>query len=347
MSESNLSARIRIEDLPVAEELTPEEKELLAGAGLKSFRPSLQQLEAREVPASLGFLTNLDVTDRVLTIKPQGTADNTAPVSGDNTATVRVNAADKLEVTRFGKTFTTNLTRGDVDRIVYEGQAGIDTFTNTTGIPSRFANQETGDKHITTLLTSTFTDGGRLPDSSADPEARRGGQSIEGKNQLPPLKWVGEPTGTQRWALVGKDISVPTSISSDGTFIHQILSDIPQTTREIRGTADGGLEGIDRQNNRTFYIAPGTSSAGAIDNGGPNPPDGKPHTYVYTLYALEGNLKAPEAGWSSNEMEKARQMERAIQEQSIGTAQIQGTLQADVREGWNTRENRWNPGFPK
>jgi hypothetical protein len=43
-------ARIRIDDLPVADDLTPEQEELILGAGL-SFRPSLEHLEAREVPS--------------------------------------------------------------------------------------------------------------------------------------------------------------------------------------------------------------------------------------------------------------------------------------------------------
>src|SRR5262245_17775034 len=325
---------IRIDDLPVAETLTPEQEALILGAGLKSFRPGMEALEGRDMPASLGFLTNLDFTDRVLKIQPLR--------PGDNTATVRINAADQVEVSRFGQTFNTSLTRGQVDKIVYEGQAGIDTFTNTTGIPSTFANQGTGDQHITARLTSTFTDGGSLPDTAANPQARRGGLSIGGNNQLPPLRSVGEPTGTQRWALVVKDISVPRSISDDGTYIHQIVSNIPQKTREIRGTEDGGLEGIDRNGARTFYIAPRTSSDGETDtrldvnNGGPNPPNGVGHTYVYTLYALRTtNLEAPAEGWSSDPVQKARQMERAIQEQSIGAAQIQGTLQADVRQDWN------------
>jgi hypothetical protein len=46
-------ARIRIDDLPPAEGLAPEQEERLAGAGLKSFRPTLEGLEAREVPATL------------------------------------------------------------------------------------------------------------------------------------------------------------------------------------------------------------------------------------------------------------------------------------------------------
>src|SRR5262245_2678844 len=47
--------RIHIGDLPVAENLTPEQEALIEGAGLKSFRPSLEALDAREMmDAGLG-----------------------------------------------------------------------------------------------------------------------------------------------------------------------------------------------------------------------------------------------------------------------------------------------------
>lgn len=42
-------ARIKIEDLPVVENLTPEEEELIFGAGRPSFRPTLESLENREM----------------------------------------------------------------------------------------------------------------------------------------------------------------------------------------------------------------------------------------------------------------------------------------------------------
>jgi hypothetical protein len=49
-------ARIKIEDLPVVENLTPEEEELIFGAGRRSFRPMLESLENREMmDAGLGF----------------------------------------------------------------------------------------------------------------------------------------------------------------------------------------------------------------------------------------------------------------------------------------------------
>jgi hypothetical protein len=42
-------ARIQIEDLPVGDNLTPEQEELILGAGRLSFRPNLEGLEAREL----------------------------------------------------------------------------------------------------------------------------------------------------------------------------------------------------------------------------------------------------------------------------------------------------------
>lgn len=42
-------ARIRIEDLPAVDNLTAEEQEQILGAGLRSFKPTFEALEAREV----------------------------------------------------------------------------------------------------------------------------------------------------------------------------------------------------------------------------------------------------------------------------------------------------------
>src|SRR5262245_29271357 len=45
-------SRIRIEDLPVGENLSPEERERLFGAGRGSFRPTIETLEGREMYAA-------------------------------------------------------------------------------------------------------------------------------------------------------------------------------------------------------------------------------------------------------------------------------------------------------
>src|SRR5262249_30901426 len=47
-----IMARIRIEDLPVAEDLTVAQEELIVGAGRKSFRPTRRTTSPRTVRAS-------------------------------------------------------------------------------------------------------------------------------------------------------------------------------------------------------------------------------------------------------------------------------------------------------
>jgi hypothetical protein len=45
-----IMARIRIDDLPLGEKLTPEQEELILGAGRQTFRPRLESLESRDLP---------------------------------------------------------------------------------------------------------------------------------------------------------------------------------------------------------------------------------------------------------------------------------------------------------
>ena len=74
-------ARIRIDDLPVAENLTPEQEALILGAGLKSFRPSLEALEDRQLMAA-------GITFQVVpAIVTNQVRQNAAPVSLNNLET--------------------------------------------------------------------------------------------------------------------------------------------------------------------------------------------------------------------------------------------------------------------
>jgi hypothetical protein len=50
-------ARIRIDDLSVAQNLTPEQEALLLGAGLKYFRPSFDVLDGRAMPSAVAPMT--------------------------------------------------------------------------------------------------------------------------------------------------------------------------------------------------------------------------------------------------------------------------------------------------
>jgi hypothetical protein len=114
-------AHIRIDDLPGAENLAPEQEELLLGAGLKSFRPSFEALEAREVPASISALS----PDGVVTIEGD---------SFHNIARVReANGPVTVTIDQVGKTFDA----AEVREIQFQGGDGNDSFTNYTNIPSK------------------------------------------------------------------------------------------------------------------------------------------------------------------------------------------------------------------
>jgi len=418
-------ARIRIDDLPVAEELTPEQEELIQGAGLRSFRPSLEALEARDVPTAVA--TGIVLTNRVVTIS------SSVPDSQVNSANVWTNNRNQVVVQR-GTGPAVFLARSQVDRIVYEGAQGIvDTFRNNTSIPSEFVGiLEQRDVHTQNAnapglpsdmagfnLTSDFTNG--LPQSSASGRSAGGGQllvdmevggqrlgdvvvpigqrlvSFEvspgrrlgdvevspgrtlddvtnlrtgqrlrdvvgtgqrirdmvigdptlgtdyrlaevavggtriGQNIHPSVEWRNVPLGTSKLVAIMRDATA-------GGYAHSVIFDIPENTREIRGTADGGLEGWTRADpvtgvkTRTFSIAPGASSdpatgtrVGVDGNGrrgynGPNPTDGLPHTYVWTLYALKDQIHMPPSG-------RAEDVERTIDSYVIGQTSVQGTFQ--------------------
>jgi Raf kinase inhibitor-like YbhB/YbcL family protein len=91
----------------------------------------------------------------------------------------------------------------------------------------------------------------------------------------PPLTWTGAPEETVSFALTCLDVSA-------GDFVHWVIWDIP-------ASLDGLPEGISAE-----FLVPegiqGMNGFGAIGWGGPCPPPGGPHEYVFTLWALDGIL---------------------------------------------------------
>jgi hypothetical protein len=123
-------ARIRIDDLPVADNLTPEQEALIQGAGLRSFRPTLESLERREVPAGISPLigTGLDLTGGVLTIQGTHNADR-AEVS----IVGKANNPDLHQVRVEYNNFRHDFEVGQIQRIVFQGfEPNKDVFANLT-----------------------------------------------------------------------------------------------------------------------------------------------------------------------------------------------------------------------
>jgi Raf kinase inhibitor-like YbhB/YbcL family protein len=93
--------------------------------------------------------------------------------------------------------------------------------------------------------------------------------TCDGEDVSPPLAWEGAPEGTAELALVVEDPDAP-----GGTFTHWLVWGLdPGETELPEGGEPAGLQG--------------TNDFGAVGYGGPCPPAGETHRYVFRLLALD------------------------------------------------------------
>jgi len=119
------------------------------------------------------------------------------------------------------------------------------------------------------VTSTTFTDGGTIPDS-----AIYNGYGLAGGNRSPELSFSDVPDGTKSFALICHDPDAPTS----GGFYHWVMFNIPGSTRELgEGAGAGGA---------TPGATLGHTDYGETQYGGPCPPPGPAHHYNFTVYAL-------------------------------------------------------------
>jgi hypothetical protein len=124
-----------------------------------------------------------------------------------------------------------------------------------------------GERAMSMVLSSSaFQEGQALP-------VRFTG---DGADVSPPLAWSNAPAGTQSFALICDDPDAPV-----GDWVHWVIYDIPATVSSLaEGVAtQADLPGLGRQGRNDFR---------KYGYGGPTPPPGKAHRYVFTLYALDG-----------------------------------------------------------
>ena len=136
--------------------------------------------------------------------------------------------------------------------------------------------------------------------------------TCEGKDPSPALDWSGAPPGTKSFALIMDDPDAPV-----GLWVHWVLYNIPgelsglpenlpKTARVLGGAKHGASWGVDSFS-RTGY-------------GGPCPPPGKPHRYVFKLFALDKALGLPPGATAS---ETAKAMEGHV----LGRAELIGLFE--------------------
>ncbi|MGH9483331.1 MAG: YbhB/YbcL family Raf kinase inhibitor-like protein, partial [Terriglobales bacterium] len=146
------------------------------------------------------------------------------------------------------------------------------------------------------LSSPAFTNNQAIPKSN----------SCDGDNTSPVLRWDGVPPGTQSLALVLRDPDAPA-----GEFYHWLLYDLPASVSALPSgkyhAAKFPLGGLQGEN-----------GFGDLGYGGPCPPLGAPHHYIFTLFALnQASLGLP-PGASSDDLTTAMQGKVLAQAKLVG-----------------------------
>jgi Raf kinase inhibitor-like YbhB/YbcL family protein len=115
------------------------------------------------------------------------------------------------------------------------------------------------------ITSEAFKNGGTLPLEF----------TCSGKGISPPLSWSGAPPGTKSLVLVCEDPDAPA-----GLYTHWILYNLPAAAIALPPAIPSQPVLLDGSRH-------GLNSAGRMDYKAPCPPPGKPHRYIFRLYALD------------------------------------------------------------
>lgn len=145
------------------------------------------------------------------------------------------------------------------------------------------------------LKSTSFSDGASIP-------AR---YTCDGDGVSPSLDWSGAPASTKSYALVLHDPDAPVD------FTHWVAYDIPPGVHQLaEGASNGGA--------MPSGSAEGVNGFRRMGYGGPCPPGGKAHHYIFLLYALDTNLGL-RAGATRE------QVQSAMQSHIVATGRLVGT----------------------
>ena len=146
------------------------------------------------------------------------------------------------------------------------------------------------------LASATFNADAPLPRTAAYDKAGCGGSNIS-----PELHWRGAPRGTHSFALILHDPDAPVP----GGFYHWVAYNIPAGVHEL---AAGVRLAPDRL---------GITSWNEAAYGGPCPPPGPAHHYVFTLYALD-------TAHIAGEHLSAQELQQAMARHTLARAAVTG-----------------------
>jgi hypothetical protein len=128
------------------------------------------------------------------------------------------------------------------------------------------------NSNLFTLKSPAFTKGNNIPKKF----------TCDGENISPELIWENIPIGTVSLVLICEDPDAPI-----GIWVHWILYNIPVTLNSIPENLNSRKEWISQQK-----VMVGINDFKKAEYGGPCPPPGKPHHYIFRLFALDIRLDA-------------------------------------------------------
>jgi len=151
-----------------------------------------------------------------------------------------------------------------------------------------------------TLTSSAFAEGQAIPRH----------YTCDGPNVSVPLDWSDPPAGTESFALIADDPDAP-----GGTWVHWVLYGLPGQSRRLP-------EGVPAKKTLPDGSKQGMNDFRKIGYGGPCPPRGPAHRYLFTLYAVDRAVDLPPG------VTKA-QLLNAIKGHTLGEAQLMGTYRRE------------------
>lgn len=125
--------------------------------------------------------------------------------------------------------------------------------------------------------------------------------TCDGSDINPPLSFKNIPAQSKSLVLTVSDPDAPM-----GRWSHWVVYNIPANVHKIAENSDPGTEGI--------------NDFGKVAYGGPCPPGGKVHHYIFQAYALDGTLTISQ-GATMNEVESSLQGHIIAQTRLVGTYQ--------------------------
>lgn len=129
--------------------------------------------------------------------------------------------------------------------------------------------------------------------------------TCDGADLSPPLEWTEPPPSTRSFALIADDPDAPV-----GTWVHWVIYNMPATLRELG-------EGVPAKDTVPGVGTQGINDFGKVGYGGPCPPRGPAHRYLFKLYALDAEISLPPR-------KRKADLLRAIEGHVLGQAELMG-----------------------